>query len=67
MIAAPGARRFYFRFMYGPIRKRTLVRFLHTLHRTIGEVWACAYRRLKSMQRRVNLIASFWKQSGLTI
>lgn len=34
---------------------------------TIGEVRAFACRRLKSMQRRVPLIASFWKQSGLTI
>jgi hypothetical protein len=34
---------------------------------TIGQVRAFAGRRLKSMQRRVTLIASFWKLSGLTI
>jgi hypothetical protein len=34
---------------------------------TIGEVKAFASRRFKSMQRRVALIASFWKQSSLKI
>jgi transposase len=132
VIAALGARRFYFRFVSGPIQKLDLVQFLHTLHRmigrklmivwdglpqhrsklvahylqssrgriiveylpgyapelnpseyiwaymkqrelgnlcrdTIGQVRAFAGRRLKSMQRRVTLIASFWKLSGLTI
>ncbi|RJF95467.1 hypothetical protein D3871_18850 [Noviherbaspirillum saxi] len=32
---------------------------------TISEVKAFACSRLKSMQRRVGLIASFWKQAGL--
>jgi transposase len=34
---------------------------------TIGEVKAFASRRLKSMQHRIALIASFWKQSSLKI
>jgi transposase len=34
---------------------------------TIGEVKSFAARRLKSMQRRATLIASFWKQSTLNI
>lgn len=34
---------------------------------TISEVKDFATRRLKSMQRRAALIASFWKQSGLPI
>lgn len=34
---------------------------------TIGQVKAFAARRFQSMQRRAALIASFWKQSGLTI
>lgn len=132
VIAALGARNFYFRFVQGPIGKPDLVRFLQILHRTcsrklriiwdslpqhrsrlvadyvestkgeivvdylpgyapelnpaeyiwaymkqrelnnlcrdtIGEVKVFASRRLKSMQRRVGLIASFWKQSGLRI
>lgn len=130
VIAALGAHRFYFRFVYGPLKKGDLVRFLQTLHRTLGrkllviwdglpqhrskqvadyvdategrivvdylpgyapelnpteyiggymkqhelanlcrdrinEVKAFACRRLKSMQRRVALITSFWKQSSL--
>jgi hypothetical protein len=32
---------------------------------TINEVKEFAGRRLKSMQRRVASVASFWKQSGL--
>lgn len=132
VVAALGARTFYFRFVPGPITKADLVQFLQTLHRTIdrkllviwdglpqhrsklvadyvdstegkivvaylpgyapelnpseyiwaymkqhelanlcrdtiGEVKAVASRRLKSMQRRVALIASFWKQSSLKI
>lgn len=34
---------------------------------TISEVKALACRRLQSMQHRAALIASFWKQSSLTI
>jgi transposase len=34
---------------------------------TIREVKAFAINRFKSMQRRVALIASFWKQAGLAI
>jgi transposase len=34
---------------------------------TLAQVKAYTARRLKSMQRRVALMAAFWKQSGLTI
>jgi transposase len=132
VIAALGARNFYFRLVQGPIQKRQIVEFLKTLQRQIGgrlliiwdglpqhrsrvvadylgstngkvvmeylpgyapelnpseyiwaymkqhelanfcrdtisEVQAFAARRLKSMQRRCGLIASFWKQSSLKI
>jgi transposase len=34
---------------------------------TISEIQAFAVNRLRSMQRRVALVASFWKQSTLTV